>query len=155
MREECRALMAARGPGARLTPGAPPLVTRGHQLHATHVLHVTGPTVRPPGRAPTADERSTLHQCYVGCLEAAVSVRATSIAFCGISTGLFGYPHADAASCALEAVTAWLADRPDCALECVVFNVFTPEAGRAYADATERARQAGAWEGVAVAEMVD
>ena len=52
LREECRALMAER-PGGRLMAGDPPLVTSGYQLHAAHVLHVTGPTIVPKGRQPS------------------------------------------------------------------------------------------------------
>lgn len=45
------------------------------------------------------------------------------MAFCCISTGLFGYPAAEAAEVALSAVRAWLdlGGRMDC----IVFDVFT------------------------------
>ena len=146
LREECRALMAER-PGGRLMSGDPPLVTNGYQLHAAHVLHVTGPTIVPKGRQPSEAERKKLSQCYSGCLEAAASAQLRSVAFCCVSTGLFGYPHAAAAECAVSTVTSWLAAHPERAaeLECVVFDVFTDSDAQAYAHATANARQRGAW----------
>jgi len=47
-----------------------------------------------------------------------------SIAFCCISTGLFGFPQARAAEIAIDTVTSWMKEHPN-ALDLVVFNVFT------------------------------
>lgn len=146
LRAECRELLAAR-PEGMLPPGAPPLLTGGHALHAQHVLHVSGPAIEPHGRAPTDDERRTLVRCYTGCLEAAACARLPSVAFCCISSGLFGYPPATAAADAVGAVTAWLREHGAASgLEVVVFDVSTDEDAHAYADATASARQAGSWE---------
>jgi O-acetyl-ADP-ribose deacetylase (regulator of RNase III) len=145
LRSECRKLMAERV-GGRLSPGEAPLVTAGYALHARHVLHVTGPTISPPRRAPSADERATLRRCYTHCLEAAANAQLTSVAFCCLSAGLFGYPHKAAAEAAVDAVRAWLEAQPHTSIECVVFDVFTDEDARAYADATALVRQADDWQ---------
>ena len=152
LRAECRALMASRPEG--LQPGAPPLVTSGHQLHAAHVMHVTGPTIQPAGRAPTAEERATLARCYTGCLEAAARHQIRSIAFCCISAGLYGYPHAQAAEAAVGAVTPWLiAHGAAAGIECVIFDIFTDTDAQAYMNATAAARQAGGWGGAELAAI--
>jgi O-acetyl-ADP-ribose deacetylase (regulator of RNase III) len=45
------------------------------------------------------------------------------VAFCSISTGVFGYPKLSAARVALEAVACWLDARPG-ALDLVVLDVY-------------------------------
>jgi len=85
---------------------------------------VTGPRVRR-GEPPSPREKAALQACYTGCLEAAKEKGLRSVAFCCISTGLFGYPQADAAEAALEAVRGWLAAPGNGgALEAIVFVTF-------------------------------
>eukprot|EP00613_Pedinella_sp_CCMP2098_P052205 CAMPEP_0171887950 /NCGR_PEP_ID=MMETSP0992-20121227/42731_1 /TAXON_ID=483369 /ORGANISM="non described non described, Strain CCMP2098" /LENGTH=613 /DNA_ID=CAMNT_0012514757 /DNA_START=72 /DNA_END=1913 /DNA_ORIENTATION=+ len=102
---------------------------RSYRLHATHVLHVTGPCLQPRGRQPTAEEQQALARCYTGCLEAAFSAGIRSLAFCCLSAGLFGYPSCAAATVALDTVSTWLkhdASR-QLAFDAIVFDVFTAE----------------------------
>jgi len=122
LREACRPLMASRG---HLFAGSAPIVTPGYMLHAERVIHVTGPQI-PDGR-PTAAQRATLVACYTGCLEAAMRSGARSIAFCCISTGLFGYPQREAAEVALATVRDWLlaSEAHRAAIETIIFDVFT------------------------------
>jgi O-acetyl-ADP-ribose deacetylase (regulator of RNase III) len=47
-----------------------------------------------------------------------------SIAFCAISTGVFGFPADDASLIALNTVLAWLDENPGRIGE-IVFNVFS------------------------------
>ena len=110
----------------RLFAGTPPLVTQGYHLHASHVLHVTGPQIAQ-GERPSAEERATLAGCYTGCLDAAREAGLRSVAFCCISTGLFGYPQDEAASVAIETVRAWFlaSEANRTAIDAVVFDVFT------------------------------
>jgi len=62
------------------------------------VLHCLGPVY---GRdEPSAD---LLASCYRAALELADENELESVAFCSISTGVFGYPMADAARVALKA----------------------------------------------------
>ena len=73
------------------------VVTHGHNLSIPYVFHVAGPRWRD-GRH---NERELLSACYRNCLEEADSRDLTSIAFCSIATGIYGYPIEDAAPLAV------------------------------------------------------
>ena len=62
-----------------------------------------------------------LKSCYQSCLELAVQSGVKSIAFCCISTGVFGFPQDKAAEIAVQTVREFLKDND---IE-VIFNVFT------------------------------
>ena len=61
-----------------------------------------------------------LASCYESCLELAAENGLTSVAFCCISTGVFGFPQREAAKIAVDTVTAFQKEHPIDA----VFNVF-------------------------------
>ena len=114
LRLVCNAIMQAQGHeeptgGAKITPG--------FNLPARFVLHTVGPIVS--GRL---NERhcELLASCYKSCLALAAENGLTSVAFCCISTGVFGFPQREAAKIAVETVTAFQKDHP---ID-VVFNVF-------------------------------
>ena len=118
LRQECADIMAARG---RPEPTGTATVTGGYHLPAAHVIHTVGPIVQ--GK-PTAEHEALLASSYQSCLLAAEDLRATSIALCCISTGVFGYPKTEAAIIAVRTVREFL---PRCqSLRKVVFNVFDP-----------------------------
>ncbi len=77
---------------------------------------------------PTGEEREQLQACYTGCLDACKAEGLRSIAFCCISTGMFGYTQQLAAEAALEAVQGWVKN-PDNqgAVDTIVFDTFTEE----------------------------
>ena len=54
-----------------------------------------------------------------------------TIAFCAISTGVFGFPKIAAAEVALRTVRTWLNAHPG-ALSTVIFNVFGDDDREAY-----------------------
>lgn len=54
-----------------------------------------------------------------------------SIAFCCISTGVFGFPQEDAARIAVNTVKAWLDANPKADMQ-VIFNVYLDEDERIY-----------------------
>jgi O-acetyl-ADP-ribose deacetylase (regulator of RNase III) len=56
------------------------------------------------------------------------------VAFCAISTGVFGYPPREAAVVAISTVDAWLAGNPG-TLDLVVFDVFSEADRRIYEEA--------------------
>ncbi len=93
--EECRTLNGCRTGEAK--------ITGGYNLPAAHVIHTVGPIYS--GRASDPDD---LRNCYWNSLEVAKEHDLHSIAFPGISTGVYGYPKKDAARIALKAVTDWL-----------------------------------------------
>ena len=67
------------------------------------MIHTVGPIYS--GRASDPED---LRNCYWNSLEVAKENDLHSIAFPGISTGVYGYPKKDAARIALKAVTDWL-----------------------------------------------
>jgi len=68
------------------------------------VIHTVGPVWRGGGQG----EARTLASCYRRCLEVADELGARSVAFPAISTGIYGYPAAEAASIAVRTLTATL-----------------------------------------------
>lgn len=131
LREECGRIMVARG---RPEPCGTATVTRGYFLPARHVVHTVGPALA--GRDPTAGDAELLWRCYASCLAAAAGL-GTRVAFCGISTGVFGYPVASAAPAALAAVRSYLQDHA--APHHVVLVTFTEHERATYAVAAEEA----------------
>jgi O-acetyl-ADP-ribose deacetylase (regulator of RNase III) len=111
-----------------LLAGSPPIVTPGFALSAAHVLHVTGPRVDRGSPVPVAAQQQ-LASCYTHVLDAAAARGFGSVAFCCISTGLFGYGSNAAALVATAAVKGWLLKHKGAAggssLRFVVFDVFT------------------------------
>jgi O-acetyl-ADP-ribose deacetylase (regulator of RNase III) len=94
------------------------------------VLHTVGPIVAG-GHVQPEDER-TLAAAYVSCLELARTIPSVrTLAFCAISTGVFGYPKDRAAELALRTVSAWLGERPK-AFDLVAFCVFSDADRDAY-----------------------
>ena len=67
-------------------------------------------------------EEGKAHGCALP--PAAADAGLSSIAFCCISTGVFGFPQEEAASIAVATVRRWLNEHPDVPMT-VVFNVFS------------------------------
>ena len=120
VREDCQAIMQLQG-HPEGTGWAK--ITRAYNLPARFILHTVGPIV---GQGPVRSEHEQqLAASYGACLDLACRVhQVRSVAFCCISTGVFGFPQEPAARIALETVDHWLSDHPT-ALDLVVFNVFT------------------------------
>ena len=73
-----------------------------------------------------------LQKSYLSCLDVCTSIpQINSIAFCCISTGVFGYPQEHAAKTAFNTVCNWLKENPG-KLEYIVLNVFTDKDKRIY-----------------------
>ena len=75
-------------------------LTQGYRLQARYVLHTVGPIWQGGGHG----EAASLAACYRSCLELAREHRIDSVDFPSISTGVYGYPMAQAASVALKAI---------------------------------------------------
>ena len=89
---ECRLLKGCNTGDARLT--------KGYRLPARFVIHTVGP-VWHGGRN---GEPELLASCYRRCMEIAAANGITTLAFPGISTGVYGYPVEPAAQLAVATV---------------------------------------------------
>jgi O-acetyl-ADP-ribose deacetylase len=120
--EECRALGGC--------PTGEVRVTGGHRLPARWVIHAVGPVWRGGGKG----EPDLLAACYRRSVEAARDLGAASMAFPAISTGVYGYPAAEAARVAVGTVAALLRDdpRPE-----VIFCCFSDESAAHHRAAME------------------
>ena len=108
------AIHAAAGPGLldelrrRYPDGTPTgtaVATGGHRLPARWVIHAVGPIWRGGGQR----EPELLASAYRSALQLADQLGATSVALPAISMGIYGYPAADGALIAVQAVTNHLA----------------------------------------------
>ncbi len=124
LRLECARLMAAQG---HEEPTGQAKVTDAYNLPSRRVIHTVGPIANG---YPTPRHRVQLASCYRSCLDAAAKESLGSIAFCCISTGIFGFPQREAAQIAVRTVSAWL-DEHDVDMT-VVFNVFGEDDERIY-----------------------
>ncbi len=91
--EATRAIGGCPTGEARLTPG--------FELPAKWIIHTVGPV----WQGGHAGEDDLLASCYQESLKLASSVRAATIAFPAISTGVYGYPPDEAAEVAVATVT--------------------------------------------------
>ena len=67
-------------------------------------------------------DASDLRNCYWNSLEVGKANDLHSIAFPGISTGVYGYPKKDAAKIALKTVKEWLEANSDYEMEITIVN---------------------------------
>lgn len=105
--EACRQLGGCPTGGAKAT-GAYEI------KNADYIIHAVGPKY-------SGDEKDAnlLAACYMNSLELAWKNHCMSVAFPGISTGVYGYPLEEAAKISLAAVVRWFEMHPD-----VVLNVY-------------------------------
>ncbi len=94
--EECRKLRAERG---RVATGQA-VATSGGRLPARYVIHTVGPV----WSGGSSGEPEALASAYRESIRVADELGLKSIAFPAISTGIFGYPLADASQVAVRAV---------------------------------------------------
>ena len=97
-------------------------ITRGYRLPARHVIHTVGPRWHGGARG----EPEKLAACYRNALGLAVANQLKTIAFPGISTGVYGYPLEDATRIAVTTVAEVLKDEPS--IEQVRFVTFGEQA---------------------------
>lgn len=120
LRNDCEIIISKQG---ELEETGNAKVTRAYNLPSRFVLHTVGPIV-PKGTRLTEQQKNELASCYVACLELANEVKEIkSIAFCAISTGVFGFPKSEAAKIAVNTVNDWLSTYPN-SFEKIIFNVF-------------------------------
>ena len=113
----CRQIGGCPTGEARITPG--------FRLPASHVIHTVGPV----WHGGDAGEAALLAKCYRNCLELALQQGdIRTIAFPGISTGVYGYPKEEAARVAITVCRDY-----DSRFEEIVFCCFSVEDRERYA----------------------
>ena len=120
--DECRALRASHY-GKGLPTGQAVATTAG-QLPARWVIHTVGPVW-----SDTDDRSALLADCHRNSLAVAAELGAVTVAFPAVSTGIYRWPLASAASIAVATVKEALKDSP---VELVRFVLFDDEAYKAF-----------------------
>jgi O-acetyl-ADP-ribose deacetylase (regulator of RNase III) len=126
--DECRLLGGCKTGQAK--------ITGGHRLKARHIIHTVGPVWRGGGQG----EPALLESCYRASLALCRRHHIRSIAFPGISMGIFGYPSEAAAVIASETVVAVLGESelPESVILCTFDAPATAAMTAALSDAIER-----------------
>lgn len=101
-------------------------ITKGYRLPARYIIHTVGPV----WRGGENGEPELLASCYRRSLELADTKGLQSIAFPGISTGIFGYPKEAAARIAVAATRGFF--REERMLSKVIFCCFSADDLRLY-----------------------
>lgn len=106
-------------------------ITPAFNLPAEYVLHTVGPIVEDG--IPSELDRISLQNAYLSCLRKLEQAPGNdkSIAFCCISTGVFGYPNDLACTAAVEAVLRYFEKRQS-TITHVIFNTFLPIDDKSY-----------------------
>lgn len=107
----CRKLGGCDTGDAKITPG--------FNLPARHIIHTVGPVYAGGSRG----EAELLASCYRRSLSLAREHGLKTVAFPAISTGVYGYPFADATEIALRTTAEFLSNAPE--VERVVFVFFS------------------------------
>ena len=119
LRNKCAEIMQKQG---HEEPTGQAKITPAYNLPCKYVIHTVGPIVN--GRL-TAKHEELLASSYRSCLALADENRLGSIAFCCVSTGVFGFPQRRAAEIAVQTVREYKANTHS-KIE-VIFNVFKNE----------------------------
>lgn len=108
----CGAIFKAAGP-AKLKAACDPLapiktgeavITPGFDLPAKFIIHTAGPVYRDGEHG----EEGQLRSCYLNSLKLAAENKCESITFPLISSGIYGYPKAEALRVATAAIQEFL-----------------------------------------------
>lgn len=98
LRCKCNELMKAQGFDE---PTGQAKITPAYNLPCRYIIHTVGPIVS--GKL-NEQHCELLKSCYLSCLKLAEENGVDSIAFCCISTGVFGFPQREAAEIAVSTV---------------------------------------------------
>ena len=116
LRRDCNEMMHEQGHDE---PTGQAKITPAYNLPCKFVIHTVGPIVI--GKL-NEQHCELLKSCYLSCLKLAEENGVDSIAFCCISTGVFGFPQREAAQIAVETVKEYKKENRSNIK--VIFNVF-------------------------------
>jgi O-acetyl-ADP-ribose deacetylase len=108
-------------------PTGSAVITGGGNLKARFVIHAVGPKYSGAPR-----DAELLASAYRKSLELCSQNRIPSLAFPSISTGIYGYPVAEASRIALKMVLDYLKDHPE--IKLVRFVLFDSKTYQVYED---------------------
>jgi O-acetyl-ADP-ribose deacetylase len=114
IQEESDQWVREQGP---VSHSAPAYTSAGH-LPSQYVIHAVGPIWGD------GDEDLKLGQAVTGCLKLADQLGLSSIALPAISTGIFGFPKARAATVIFQAITEFYQNQPDSQLGLVRLTLY-------------------------------
>lgn len=126
VRLDCSKIMGAQG---EPEPAGCAKVTLAYNLPSKYIIHTVGPMV---GLSVTEEDGRVLRNCYISSLNLAKEMGLKTIAFCCISTGIFGFPNDEAAAIAVGAVKNWLLEHGGDMR--VIFDVFLDKDLEIYRD---------------------
>jgi len=129
LRYECGQIMEKQG---HEEPTGKAKITQAYNLPCGYVIHTVGPIV---DSILTDEHCRLLESSYQSFLELAVQNGIDSIAFCCISTGVFGFPQDKAAEIAVRTVREF---RKTHDIQ-VIFNVFKEDDHEIYKELLGRA----------------
>ena len=109
LQEECYRLAPVPTGGA--------VITKGYKLNAKYVIHAVGPIYKDGQH----NERNELVSAYEQSLKLAIEYNCTSISFPLISSGIYGYPKAEALEVAVHTISKFLLEH-DLEVYIVVFD---------------------------------
>ncbi|MEG2323747.1 MAG: O-acetyl-ADP-ribose deacetylase [Anaerovoracaceae bacterium] len=121
--KECRTLYGCNTGEAK--------ITKGYNLKARYVIHTVGPIY-----SATEEDKIMLGSCYWNSLNLAKEHDIHTIAFPGISTGVYGYPIVEAVPIAISTITRWIDDNKDYAMD-VVLSCFNQKTYDTFQDLLE------------------
>jgi O-acetyl-ADP-ribose deacetylase (regulator of RNase III) len=96
------------------------VLTSGHRLKQPYIIHTPGPV----WHGGTRGEPEKLAACYRSAARLAHEHRLTSMAFCSISTGIYGYPLEQAAPLAIRTIIDFLQQTPQTSLRRCIFAMY-------------------------------
>ncbi|MCL5775412.1 macro domain-containing protein [Limibaculum sp. FT325] len=102
-------------------PTGEAVITEGHNLAPTRIIHAVGPVWQGGG----SGEAALLALAYARSLQLAAQKGCRSVAFPAISTGIYGLPAEQAARIAVNTVAGVLASEPR--IRQVIFCCFSEE----------------------------
>lgn len=109
------------------------VITHAHNLPHKHIIHTPGPRWHGGAKG----EPELLASSYRECLRKADENDLESIAFCSISTGVYGYPIDEAALLAVETVMEYLKQNRQTHLRRVVFAMYGEKEYEEFASALD------------------
>ena len=115
LRWECKKIL-----GDNIVETGNCIITKGYNLLSKHVIHAVGPVYDSDAHNECC---KLLELCYNNILDTCKNNKIKNIAFCSVSTGVFGFPKDHASKIAVDTVTDWLEKNKDYDLD-IIFCTF-------------------------------